>query len=845
MPPATARPRQSASLLLWAAVGTLVVAAVAMAVYQTQALKREILERTATASEQLVDGAQVSLNRTLLGIDALLNSLPDQLQPATKAGGRLDTVQADRVLDGVARRQPVLRALWLAERDGRPLVSSQPQGVTPEVDDLPAALFEAVRRGETRHLWISQPVLDPATAEEMLILAREIRLGPRTLLALAGVPVTQWSQVMAPAGMSAGLRMTMESEGGLLLAVAPAAVAVPGRPLPGGPLPGDRLSGPMRVGPDRLSNAGAWLVARPLLYPGLRVAVSIPQDELLAPWRRNVTVIAGLTAGVVTLLLAGAGFIRRQWRLQERAWGEAQRARAVLDRALDAMADAFLLCDAQDRIVAWNGRYEEMHPWLRHALRSGAPFADLLEPAALNVLGAASGEAEREAWRQQRLARHLSGQVDFEQELPGGVVLHIIERRTPDGGIVSVYRDITRAERELRRAKAQAEAANEAKSRFLAAMSHEIRTPLNGVLGMNHLLGLTPLDEHQRHCVRTIEASGRVLLALINDILDVSRIEAGRMQLETIDFDPRQLVEEVVSVLEPRAQEKRLELRLRWRDAHAGPLRGDPNRLRQVLFNLMGNAVKFTPSGHVELDVGFLPRDDGLVDLSLLVSDTGIGIAADVLPHLFERFMQGDSSTARNFGGSGLGLAISRDLVRLMGGSIHVASEAGHGSQFSVLIPLPRGRLAAAEEPVSPAVAGPSLNILVAEDNEVNQVVITAMLRQLGHACQVVGDGEQALERAREGTWDVILMDIQMPGVDGLTAARDIRSLEGPAGRVPIVALTANALLEEQRTFLSAGMDAHLSKPVDIRLLAAVLQRLGRRAGAQAAAGDSELAVQP
>jgi len=818
--------RVSAATVLWWVIGLLGASAVVTALIQSQVLKREILERTAANGEQVVESARVNLNLKLLGLDALLASLPVQLEPALLKSGRLDPGRSQRLLDTVVRRESTLRALWVAQLDGRPVAGSQLDGNLPQVADLPPGLLQAMSENRQQPLWVSDPVLDHGTAEETLILVRPVQIGSQRLLALASVPVVQWAQIMAPAGILGDMHMTLESEQGLLLAASPVGAGVPGTRLPLGPMVANQLSGPMRESFGRLDGQPAQLVARPLLMLGLRITVYVPSDQLLAPWARDTRTLALVTAVFMGLLLMGGWFAQRQWQSREAAWQEAQNARAVLDRSLDAMADAFLLCDADDRIVSWNGRYEQMHPWLQPVLRRGAPFRDLLLPASINVLGEQTPDEDLVLWRQQRHARHLSGAVDFEQALPTGEVLHIIERRTPDGGIVSVYRDVTRAERELRRAKAQAEAANEAKSRFLAAMSHEIRTPLNGVLGMNHLLGQTALSGEQQHFVRTIEASGRVLLTIINDILDFSRIEAGRLVLEDIDFDPRALVDEVLAVLKPRAQEKDLDFRLHWQPDHAGPLRGDPNRLRQVLYNLVGNAVKFTPDGFVELSVGFQPLSDGRLSLCLTVSDSGIGIAPEVLPHLFERFTQADSSIARHFGGSGLGLAIARELVHMMGGHISVASEQGHGSRFCVEVPLPRGEAQALAAPPQLGPHAVSLRVLVAEDNDVNQMVISAMLSQLGHRCELVTDGEQAIARAKEGGWDCILMDIQMPRVDGRAAARAIRAWSAELAAIPIVALTANAMLDERQAYLEAGMDDHLSKPVDINKLSAVLVRV-------------------
>ncbi len=535
---------------------------------------------------------------------------------------------------------------------------------------------------------------------------------------------------------------------------------------------------------------------------------------------------------VAMSLAAGAGL---HWQLLRLAAARRESAHALdtLDRALASMADGFLLCDAEDRVTVWNERYLEMFPWLRPVIAVGVPFERLAEVGAAALVpdsgNPATDAAQRDAWMHMRLSLHRSGHGMYDQELASGMVIHVIERRTPDGGVVSVFRDVTAAERELSRAKAQAEAANLAKSQFLAAMSHEIRTPLNGVLGINSLLLKTELTREQRGYARTIRASGKSLLALINDILDLSKIEAGRMELVPADFAPAKLVDEVVASLSARARQKGLSLTLHVAADLPDALVGDAGRLRQVLFNLIGNAVKFTERGSVLVDVDQRPLGDERCELRIAVRDTGIGIAPDVLPRLFERFTQADSSTARRYGGSGLGLAISREIVGLMGGRVSVETNVGVGSTFRITLPLALGdsrRVASDDTQLEVPADMAALRVLVAEDNPVNQVVVSAMLEKLGHSCDIVPNGRDAIEQVQAVHYDVVLMDIQMPEMDGVTAARGIRALPGPAARTPIIALTANAMVEDRNTYLGAGMDDYVSKPVNSKQLSAALQRV-------------------
>ncbi|WP_374664835.1 ATP-binding protein [Ramlibacter sp.] len=504
---------------------------------------------------------------------------------------------------------------------------------------------------------------------------------------------------------------------------------------------------------------------------------------------------------------------------------QARQARA--DRLMQALEGSGLALWDYDARTA---RVLMSEAWA--AMRGEPPVAQELAPAALlELIHPEDLPALREAAAQLVTGQTDRYMVEVRVRRSDGSLFWVLARgsvveRGPDGRVLRIAgttADVTQrheTEAALRVARDAAEAANQAKSRFLATMSHEIRTPLNGIVGLAKLLLDETLPPAARQQAELIDSSAQALLELLNDMLDVSKIEAGQMDIEHVPFDLAELLDELGALFRLRAREKGLAFKLHVDPSVPRLVRGDPVRLRQILGNLLGNALKFTEQGWFGLHVGATPVAGGF-EMKFVVRDTGPGMSPETQARLFQPFAQGEASTARRYGGTGLGLSIVRQLCDLMGGHVSVLSARGKGSRFAVVLPMEE---AAADEVTSHHDLLPDaapVRILVAEDNITNQVVLLGFLRKLGYTdVTAAPDGLQAVELARGGDFDLILMDCQMPNLDGYEATGRLRE----AGvRSVVIAMTANALKGDRERCVAAGMDDYLTKPISLRKLGETL----------------------
>ena len=814
--------------VLFAALALLIAQIVATTLLVNRAKEAQIAAAIDSLSK-IGRSTEAAINRSFIQVDAMLAGLPAVLAPFQR-DDRLEVSQVNRVLRELNNQNFTYRDILLIGADGLPVATALPVSRRRRLPLPSASSFgEVAARGGS--VLIGGPVLNANTGEWTLFFARNIvlpTLGPVMAVAEVSVPVVQ--SILSSAGESQGLRVTLERDDGTLLASVPHDETRIGQRLvpPAASIRGMTIAEPVR---SRFETKMVFAAIRPTLYPALTVAVTLEVDAALSGWyadRSRAFLVSG-ALGLMISLVAGALMVGLRQR--ERVEDERATARRTLENALESMSDGFVMFDPHDRLIACNSRYKDFYKISAPFIVPGALFDDIMREGALRgQYPQAQGDIEK--FVSDSKTFHRGNHPPMERLLPDGRWVLITERRTPDGGVVGIRTDITplkRAMQELATARDTARAAGEAKSQFLARMSHELRTPLNGILGFSELLlDDQRLDIDQQQKIRNLHDAGKHLLELVNGLLDLSKIESGRMEFATRAFHLREVIQSCAALMAPDITRKRLEFTLNFDDRLPKAVMGDPTRLRQVILNLLANAVKFTPSGgsiYLRAALGEPEK------LRIEVRDTGPGISAENQRLIFEDFVQIASMTQSETLGTGLGLAITSRLVKQMGGDIGCESKPDFGSLLWLEVPLILADIPIAikKEDVQQegsAFQRSSLRVLVVDDVEVNRDIAGALLVGLGHKANFAKSGAEALGMLRRNCFDVVLMDLQMPQMDGFTAARAIRAMEPPVGQIPIFALTASVMPEQIAAAQKAGMNGHVGKPLSRGALGAALAGL-------------------
>ena len=845
------------------------VAALLLAQWVTTGLlvsraREAALSAASDTVQRIARAVEASLNRNLVSVDAMLAGLPPILA-SLSAEGTLDMTVVNRVLRELNNQNFTFRDVLLVQPNGTPVASGLAVSRRrPLPSSLTSSFFDSGSRAG--QVLIGGPFRNPATGEWALFLARRISLpqaGP--LIAVAEVPVPVISTLLAVSGEGAGLRIALERDDGTLMASLPHDETLIGHKLL--PPSAERLTqaegGEVFNSVSRFDGANVLSTVRPTLYPTLSLAVSMQLDSALAGWERERTRAYMISAGFAVLVMVIAATLILALRQREKVEAERSRWRATLENAIDSMTDGFVMWDANDRLVACNSRYKDFYRVSAPFITPGAHFDDIMREGFKRGQYPQAGE-DVDAFLEEMRLWHRGENRPMERLLPDGRWVLITERATPGGGTVGIRTDITEIKRtidDLAAARDAAAAAGEAKSQFLARMSHELRTPLNSILGFAQVLLNDPrITSDQKEQLQTLHDAARHLLDLVNGLLDLSKIAAGRLEMRPAPTELRPLLERCITLMGPEIVRKEQRFHMDVRVGTPEAVMADPTRLRQLLLNLLSNAVKFTPQ-RGEIWLRAIPLEDGKI-LRLEVQDSGPGVPPEQQHMLFQDFVQLAAPTAGNDvgTGTGLGLAIASQLAALMGGRIGCDSPPEGGALFWVELPLPEVEMpwqssaqapaaaAAGMKPV-PLAQAPAplllpvpardtpLRVLVVDDVAANRLVARAMLTSAGHHVTLVEDGSAALAAVQADDFDLVLMDLQMPVMDGLEATRRIRKLPPPRNQVPIVAVTASVLPEQVEACRAAGMDAHLSKPIDRESLLRMVSDFGRRAAVAPAAG--------
>jgi signal transduction histidine kinase/ActR/RegA family two-component response regulator len=720
---------------------------------------------------------------------------------------------------------------FLYGADGMIVNTSQP-GPLPDFSIADRGYFLTLKHASTKDQMALESVRSRRSGLPTTVLARKLTNADGVFLGVMArrIDAHQFDRFLDTLALGKAASIAIASDSGKLLARFPRADEMIGNDVRWGEAFNQAIS---RPGPATARTTGVFdgvdrlVSARQMRSFPIVILATVATDAALADWREQTKLLVVVACLVTVVIVAIFLLIGRQ-RLRERLASEQELAlgKQRLDTALDNMSQGICLFGADKKLIISNRRFRQIYEFDEGEVQPGTPFGEILRHhfARGDKLDHAIDESTDVG----------SARSEYSFRFSDGRIIAIRRAMTPDGGWVSTHEDVTERERAtdaLAVAKDAAEAASRAKSDFLAMMSHEVRTPMAGMMGMIDLLAATQLDDEQRSLASIAHESARNLLAVVNNILDFSKLEAGQFEPESIPFSVRHSINSVVQLLEPKARDQGLQVRTSVADDVPAYLNGDPSRIGQILLNLVGNAIKFTRQGAIEIAASHRVASDGLIELRIEVTDSGVGIPPDVQASLFSPFTQADTSVARKYGGTGLGLAICRQLCQAMGGDIGVESEAGHGSKFWFT-------LQCREVEAPPTVGAPSLvptfgpqtanlSILIAEDNDIIRKLVMKLLERQGLQADFVCNGREAVTAVRQKTYDLVLMDMQMPEMDGISATRAIRALAGPEREVPIIALTANALVGQRESCSAAGMNDFLTKPIQPDALYAAIAHWG------------------
>ena len=838
---AASDPNRRIRLSIILGVSLLLVAQV-LAVSQLVTKARDTATIAATdLAERIGRSVEGAVNRAFVQVDATLLGLPLLLAPLTNAE-RPDIRGVNAALRQINSQNFAFRDILLIGADGHPIAAALPSSrrrtlpVPLGPDYVEAGLYAG-------GLAIGGPAINPSTAEFALFFARGLQLpgfGPIHGVAEVGLP--SLASLLNAAGEAPGLRIWIERTDGTILASYPQDNSRLGQRIPDATGPG-----PATIRQSRLDGREVISLVRSTIYPHIRVVTEMELDPVLADWRddrdRAALFSVALTLVLLALMISLLVWVTQRSKVET----ERLRWRQRLESALNSMSDGFVMFDADDRLIISNQSYRDMYQLSAPFIEEGARFDDIVrEGARRGQYPQLKGDIDSFI-RELQQQRRSSGLI-VERLLPGGRWILITERAMPDGGTVGIRTDITAlkaAMTQLAAARDEAEKATVARGMFLARMSHELRTPLNAVLGYAQIVLQDPrIQDESRDRLRLMHDAAAHLRDVVNTLLDLTKAEAGKLELRPAPTALRPLAEACIALVMPEVERKHIAIALDAEPSLPTTVSADAMRLRQVLLNLLSNAVKFSPpGGRVVLRLRATAHP-GVVRFE--VEDSGPGIPREQRERLFRDFGQLQAGSESGVG-TGLGLAISAQLVVAMGGQIGVTDGQGQGALFWAEVPLPataeapKGRMVlpipvpAAEGPTPAPEADRPLRLLVVDDIAVNRTLARVMLEQAGHQVALASDGGEALAAVQANSYDAVLMDVQMPVMDGLEAARRIRKLRGEARHVPIIALTASAMEDQVEACRAAGMDAHLAKPINrAEMLVAVAEIARRRHEAEA-----------